>query len=242
MANVTIARWSATAGACVLVPESPGVEADCCVGGTVQRADLQMSSGFMVVWLLILAWIFLGVALGADVFMSAIDRITSVERTKQVVTSSGKVKYFHVRVWNETVANLTLMALGSSAPEILLNIMEVLIGNFEAGELGPSTIVGSAAFNLMVITGVCVACLPDGESRTIRALSVFLTTSFVRPPEALSLSLSRIAALPRIASLPLSLSLSLSLSLARAHSQLSRLAPPPRVLGSSRCSRTCGCC
>ena len=31
-------------------------------------------------------------------------------------------------VWNDTVANLTLMALGSSAPEILLSVIE-LIGN-----------------------------------------------------------------------------------------------------------------
>ena len=30
-----------------------------------------------------------------------------------------------VRVWNETVSNLTLMALGSSAPEILLSLIEV---------------------------------------------------------------------------------------------------------------------
>lgn len=27
-------------------------------------------------------------------------------------------------VWNETVANLTLMALGSSAPEILLSVIQ----------------------------------------------------------------------------------------------------------------------
>jgi len=29
-------------------------------------------------------------------------------------------------VWNETVANLTLMALGSSAPEILLSVLQTL--------------------------------------------------------------------------------------------------------------------
>ena len=29
-------------------------------------------------------------------------------------------------VWNDTVANLTLMALGSSAPEILLAVIELL--------------------------------------------------------------------------------------------------------------------
>ena len=43
----------------------------------------------------------------------------------------------HVRVWNDTVANLTLMALGSSTPEILLSIIEVFTNNFKAGELGP---------------------------------------------------------------------------------------------------------
>ena len=41
------------------------------------------------------------------------------------------------------------MALGSSAPEILLNVIEITTGKFMAGDLGPSTIVGSAAFNLL---------------------------------------------------------------------------------------------
>jgi solute carrier family 8 (sodium/calcium exchanger) len=54
-----------------------------------------------------------------------------------------------VKVWNETVANLTLMALGSSAPEILLSVVEIFAKNFHAGDLGPGTIVGSAAFNLV---------------------------------------------------------------------------------------------
>lgn len=38
-----------------------------------------------------------------------------------------------VRVWNETVSNLTLMALGSSAPEILLSIIEIIGADFKAG-------------------------------------------------------------------------------------------------------------
>jgi len=60
-------------------------------------------------------------------------------------------------VWNPTVANLSLMALGSSAPEILLNCLET-IQTMEncPGELGPSTIVGSAAFNLLVISGLSI--------------------------------------------------------------------------------------
>ena len=34
---------------------------------------------------------------------------------------NGSKEYRYVRVWNTTVANLTLMALGSSAPEICLS-------------------------------------------------------------------------------------------------------------------------
>lgn len=52
-----------------------------------------------------------------------------------------------VKVWNETVANLTLMALGSSAPEILLSIIEIAGNNFKAGELGPGTIVGECSIS-----------------------------------------------------------------------------------------------
>ena len=49
------------------------------------------------------------------------------------------------------------MALGSSAPEILLSIIETTknLGGCP-GELGPSTIVGSAAFNLLVISAVAI--------------------------------------------------------------------------------------
>lgn len=53
-----------------------------------------------------------------------------------------------VKVWNETVVNLTLMALGSSAPEILLSIIEIIGNDFHAGELGPGTIVGKGLLPL----------------------------------------------------------------------------------------------
>ncbi|KAG5837335.1 hypothetical protein ANANG_G00238190 [Anguilla anguilla] len=83
-----------------------------------------------------------------------------------------------VRIWNETVSNLTLMALGSSAPEILLSVIEVCGKNFESGELGPGTIVGSAAFNMFVIIAICVWVIPDGETRKIKHLRVFFITAF----------------------------------------------------------------
>ena len=69
------------------------------------------------------------------------------------------------------------MALGSSAPEILLAVIEICHRKFLAGDLGPSTIVGSAAFNLFVIIAICVSCLPEGEVRRIKHLRVFFITA-----------------------------------------------------------------
>jgi solute carrier family 8 (sodium/calcium exchanger) len=124
-----------------------------------------------------LGYTFLGVAIVADIFMGSIERITSGEK-EIVVMRDGKKKRMHVRVWNDTVANLTLMALGSSAPEILLSVIELLGNNFKSGELGPSTIVGSAAFNLFVIIAVCVTCIPPDESRAVADIEVFAVTAF----------------------------------------------------------------
>merc|ERR1712198_329665 len=82
-----------------------------------------------------------------------------------------------VKVWNETVANLSLMALGSSAPEILLSVIEIWAKDFKAGDLGPGTIVGSAAFNLFMIIGLCMYVIPDDEIRKIKHLRVFFVTA-----------------------------------------------------------------
>ena len=84
-----------------------------------------------------------------------------------LIIGVGATEIIEIPVWNGTVANLTLMALGSSAPEILLSIIEIVGNNFESGELGPGTIVGSAAFNLLAISAVCVIGVPKGETRRI---------------------------------------------------------------------------
>jgi solute carrier family 8 (sodium/calcium exchanger) len=84
---------------------------------------------------------------------------------RQVTDEKGQSSQVEVLFWNATVANLTLMALGSSAPEILLAIIETLMtlaSDEPPGELGPATIVGSAAFNLLGITAVCMLAVPDG--------------------------------------------------------------------------------
>ncbi|XP_073322561.1 sodium/calcium exchanger 1a isoform X17 [Pagrus major] len=120
---------------------------------------------------------FLGVSIIADRFMASIEVITSQERQITIKKPNGEKVTTTVRIWNETVSNLTLMALGSSAPEILLSVVEVCGHNFNAGQLGPNTIVGSAAFNMFVIIGLCVSVIPEGETRKVKHLRVFFVTA-----------------------------------------------------------------
>ncbi|KAK6316877.1 sodium/calcium exchanger 1 [Coregonus clupeaformis] len=143
-------------------PQNPSV------GDKVARA---------IVYFVALIYMFLGMSIIADRFMSSIEVITSQEKEITIKKSNGETTTATVRIWNETVSNLTLMALGSSAPEILLSVIEVCGHSFEAGSLGPSTIVGSAAFNMFVIIALCVYVVPENETRRIKHLRVFFVTA-----------------------------------------------------------------
>ncbi|XP_028837752.1 sodium/calcium exchanger 3 isoform X2 [Denticeps clupeoides] len=131
----------------------------------------------VIVYFVAMIYMFLGVSIIADRFMAAIEVITSQEKEIIIKRPNGETTTVNIRVWNETVSNLTLMALGSSAPEILLSVIEVCGHDFKAGELGPSTIVGSAAFNMFVIIGLCVSVIPEGETRKVKHLRVFFVTA-----------------------------------------------------------------
>ncbi|XP_037123576.1 sodium/calcium exchanger 2b [Syngnathus acus] len=144
-------------------PNQPGI------GDQIARA---------VVYFVSLMYMFLGVSIIADRFMASIEVITSQEKEVTITMPNGETSVATVRIWNETVSNLTLMALGSSAPEILLSVIEVCGHEFKAGELGPGTIVGSAAFNMFVIIAICVWVIPQGQVRKIKHLRVFFITAF----------------------------------------------------------------
>lgn len=131
----------------------------------------------VIVYFVAMIYMFLGVSIIADRFMAAIEVITSQEKEIIIKRPNGETTTTTIRVWNETVSNLTLMALGSSAPEIMLSVIEVCGHDFHAGELGPSTIVGSAAFNMFVIIGLCVSVIPEGEVRKVKHLRVFFVTA-----------------------------------------------------------------
>uniref|UniRef100_A0AAQ5YNW1 Calx-beta domain-containing protein n=1 Tax=Amphiprion ocellaris TaxID=80972 RepID=A0AAQ5YNW1_AMPOC len=167
----------------------PGVKDKCnvvtmCTPGILlpvwkpDRPGLGYQVARAVVYFVSLMYMFLGVSIIADRFMASIEVITSQEKEVTITMPNGETSVATVRIWNETVSNLTLMALGSSAPEILLSVIEVCGHNFEAGQLGPGTIVGSAAFNMFVIIGICVWTIPNGETRKIKHLRVFFITAF----------------------------------------------------------------
>mmetsp|Transcript_83305 Transcript_83305/g.150260 ORF Transcript_83305/g.150260 Transcript_83305/m.150260 type:complete len:838 (+) Transcript_83305:536-3049(+) len=139
------------------------------------EAEMNWPNGLRVfLYIVGLFWLFLGVAVISDVFMNGIERITS---QKKRVYNKSTGRTVTVVVWNGTIANLTLMALGSSAPEILLSIIEILTNDMYIGDLGAGTIIGSAAFNLLIISAVCVCALPDGEVRYIKEVPVYAITA-----------------------------------------------------------------
>ena len=88
-----------------------------------------------------LLYLFLGIAIITDILMSSIETITSKKQKTRYPDPNDKEKYLTIeaRVWNNTVASLTLMALGSGSLEILLPIIEIVCNGFEAGKLGPGT-------------------------------------------------------------------------------------------------------
>ncbi len=55
---------------------------------------------------------------------------------------------------SDEVAGASLMAMGSSAPELAIALMALFSGGGEHSDVGIGTIVGSAVFNILVITAV----------------------------------------------------------------------------------------
>uniref|UniRef100_A0A7S1G913 Calx-beta domain-containing protein n=1 Tax=Bicosoecida sp. CB-2014 TaxID=1486930 RepID=A0A7S1G913_9STRA len=177
------ARLTSTPADGLLLQAMPGDHVTCGDGLTLPffLAEDSWSRGFRtILYLVALGWSFLGIAIIADEFMAAIEVITSKEKVVTYKLPNGTTDVARVLVWNETIANLTLMALGSSAPEILLAVIETVttLGDPPSDGLGPSTIVGSAAFNLLIIVGICVISIPKGETRKIKELGVFTVTAF----------------------------------------------------------------
>ena len=96
-------------------------------------------------YLLALTWLFFGIAVIGNVQMAGIEIMTAA-RHRVHAKRGGEWFTMHVLVWNATVANLLLLALGSSAPGIMIVIIDTVtsLGNKAslASTLGPSSVVG----------------------------------------------------------------------------------------------------
>ena len=90
-----------------------------------------------------LLWTFLGVAILSDAFMAGIETITGQTKMVTIKDEDGNDVTTEELVWNPAVANLTLLALGSSAPEIMMSCIELLGSQAYFGPIGAPTIVGS---------------------------------------------------------------------------------------------------
>ncbi|XP_024543905.1 magnesium/proton exchanger 1 isoform X1 [Selaginella moellendorffii] len=123
-----------------------------------------------------LAYCFLGLAVITRVYMRALDSIVRHSR-KSVHRDpiTGLRIFSERRIWNPTVADITLLALGTCAPQVSLAVIDACqhIGQ-TSGKLGAGTLLGSTAFNLFLILAVCVVAPKRFQTKSIRNVGVYI--------------------------------------------------------------------
>lgn len=119
-----------------------------------------------------LIWSFLGLLIFGDTLIQGVEAITS--QTK-IIKFPKENSESVVPFWNTTIVNYALIAIGS--PDVLLSAIEVLFNDFKFDELGPTALIGSAAFKLMCITGVCILSVEKGQKEKISKFKVFVVSS-----------------------------------------------------------------
>ena len=100
---------------------------------------------------MVLVWIMLVVGFillikGADYFVEGSSAVAKILRIPSVVIG------------------LTIVAMGTSAPELAVSVTAALTGN---NEIAVGNVIGSNIFNLMVVTGTCGVILPMAVDRGI---------------------------------------------------------------------------
>lgn len=100
----------------------------------------------IILYFLVLAAGFFGLIKGADLFVDG---------------SAGLARNFHVP---GLIVGLTIVALGTSAPELAVSTSAAVQGS---NEIALSNVVGSNIFNLLVVLGVCALIHPVPVERAI---------------------------------------------------------------------------
>merc|ERR1712013_401938 len=115
------------------------------------------SAGRGVVYLFALLYFLLGIFVFMNKQMESLETVTSLMKRKTVADAeTGTTTVIIERVFSKNIANIILL-LGSSSPLIILCIVELFGRVFKSGDMGPSTLLGSSAFNTFVVIGIMVS-------------------------------------------------------------------------------------
>ncbi|KAI7744567.1 hypothetical protein M8C21_012841 [Ambrosia artemisiifolia] len=148
----------------------------------IVQAEVTLGDGFRTfLYFVALAYCFIGLSAITARFFRSMEHVVQHTRTVTVVDPvSGLETVKHDKVWNFTVADISLLAFGTSFPQISLATIDAIrnIGQLYAGGLGPGTLVGSAAFDLFPIHAVCVVVPKAGELKKISDLGVWIVELF----------------------------------------------------------------
>lgn len=71
-------------------------------------------------------YLFVGLSVLAEILSASISQIMSEKKLMTTIDNEGNNMTVGVPVWNARIANVTLLAIGSSAPEILLGFFSTL--------------------------------------------------------------------------------------------------------------------
>ncbi|KAJ0808236.1 putative sodium/calcium exchanger membrane region [Helianthus annuus] len=153
-----------------------------CESYFIFHGETCIGAGFRtLLYLLLLAYCFIGLSAITARFFRSMEHVVQHSRVVTVVDPVSNVKTVkHEKVWNFTVADISLLAFGTSFPQISLATIDAIrnIGQLYAGGLGPGTLVGSAAFDLFPIHAVCVVVPKAGELKKISDLGVWIVELF----------------------------------------------------------------
>lgn len=97
-----------------------------------------------------------------NVFLLLVGFVLLIKGADFFVEGSAAVaKKFHVP---SVIIGLTIVAMGTSAPELAVSITAGMAGN---NEIAISNVIGSNMFNLLMVIGVCSAILPMNVDKSI---------------------------------------------------------------------------
>lgn len=128
-----------------------------------------------------LAYCFIGLTAITGRFFRSMEKVVKHTRAVEEIDPITNVKVVkHKKVWNYAIADIALLAFGTSFPQISLATIDAIrnIGKLYAGGLGPGTLIGSAAFDLFPIHAVCVVVPKAGELKKISDIGVWLVGLF----------------------------------------------------------------